>query len=298
MKVRTRGGTCVNRECLPSKNLIEAARGLSHLAGRRGWRGHPEGRETMRAPGAFGALLFLAVAAGRPCIAASPSPGASAWAALIEVDSYGGLYPDLPVGYANSTRLLNALIRRGWPPDHILLVRDSVDTGQLARALHWLAARVQPGDTALLYVAGEYRFFARDLRWNAVLPGLWRQIPTSRRVLIVETCNAGRLAEAVEGVAGEALPAVGRDEWDWWGLQDTGRLIRGGPFTYFLARALEREPQDRPASFAAAFSAAVADTQTYFRTVIAGTPVALAPFHAMGQYPERLPVFPNPRLVH
>jgi hypothetical protein len=251
----------------------------------------------MRGPSLLAVLLFTAVAASRPCFAALPSPHASAWAVLIEADTYDGQYPDLPVGYVNSTRLLDALIRLGWSPSHILLMRDSDDRDQLARAVDWLATRVQPGDTALLYVAGEYQFFAHDLRWGSMLPGLWRRVPTSQRVLIVETCYAGRLAEAVAGVTGEALPAVGRDEWDWWGLENRGRLIRGAPFTYFLARALEREPEDRPISFAAAFAAAVAETQAYFRTVIAHTPAALVPFHTIGQYPERLPVFPNPHLV-
>lgn len=247
-------------------------------------------------PVGLGALLAVLFAAP-PWAAATTLPPLAHWAVLVEFDTYDGRYPDLPAGYVNSTRILDALIRRGWPPDHILLIRDSADWTVLNRATGWLAEHVRPGDVALLYVAGEYQFFDKELRWKAALPNLWRRVPTPRRVLIVETCFAERLTAAVGGIPGLALPAVGRDELDWWGLRETGRLIRGATFSYFLARALEQQPVDTPPDFAAAFAAAVAGSRDYFRTVIAAAPPALAAYHARGSYPERLAVFPNPRLA-
>lgn len=244
-------------------------------------------------------VLLAAMAAGVPPVppasAASPS-SPSGWAVLIENNSFGGQYSDLPVGYINSTRMLTALIRRGWPPDHILLVRDNLDRDLLAHTLAWLAARVHPEDTALLYIAGEYQFLDRDLRWGAKFPALWNGVPTSHRVLIVETCFAERLTEMVKDIPGLALPAVGRNEWDVWGLPQADRIIQGGAFTYFLTRALEKQPQDLPPAFGAAFTDAVADAQAYFRTVIFSTRGVLDAFHAAGEYPERLATFPNPHL--
>lgn len=240
-------------------------------------------------------VLLTVVVAGEPRVTAALTPAPNAWAVLIEHNSFHGRYPDLPVGYVNSTRMLTALVRRGVPADHILLIRDSVDPRLLDHATEWLAARVQPGDVALLYVAGEYKFYDRELMWDATLPGLWRRVPTSRRVLIVEACFAGRLTEAIKGMAGVGLPAVGPNEWDWWGL--SGRFIRGGTFTYFLARALESQPPDTPLDFTEAFPQAVSGAREYFRTVITATPGALDSFHAMGDFPERLATFPNPRLV-
>jgi len=75
------------------------------------------------------------------------------------------------------------------------------------------------------------------------------------------------------------------------------RVIRGGSFTYLLARALESQRADVPPDFAAAFLTAVAGAQAYFRTVISTTPAALGSFHARGSYPERMAAFPNPHLV-
>jgi len=190
--------------------------------------------------------------------------------------------------------MLTTLVRRGTPADHVLLLRDSSDVTLLRQATGWLAARVRPGDVALLYVAGEYQFFDKDLKWETTFPMLWKRLPTSQRVLIVEACYAERLTEAVKGIPGLALPAVGRDELDWWGLRATGPLIRGGTFTYFLAHALLWQPVDDPLDFTAAFATAVASAQEYFRTVIATTPGALDSFHAMGGFPERLATFPNP----
>ena len=241
-------------------------------------------------------LLSAVLSAPRWGTAASVSAPA-AWAALVEHNSYDGRYDDLPVGYINSARILTVLIRRGWPPEHILLVRDSPDHATVHRAAEWLAAHVRPEDTALLYVAGEYQFFDRDLKWGATLPPLWRRIETSHRVLIVETCFAGRLTAAVTGIPGLGLPAVGRDELDWWGLRNADRLIQGGSFTYFLARALDSQPGGAPLDFAGAFVTAVAGAQEYFHSVIVTTPRALASFHARNSYPEHLTTFPNPRLT-
>jgi len=126
---------------------------------------------------------------------------------------------------------------------------------------------------------------------------LWETIPTSHRVLIAETCYAARLTEAVRSAAGLGLPAVGRHELDWWGLRDRDRLIRGGTFTYFLARALAAQPHGAPLDFPGAFEQAVAGAQEYFRTVIVPTPGALDAFHALGSFPERLATFPNPHLA-
>jgi len=241
------------------------------------------------------ALVAVILAAPRGG-AATPVPPPSGWAVLIEFDSYRGRYPDLAVGYVNSRRMLDALMHRGWPQDHVLLIRDSLDGGVLPRATVWLAERVRPGDTALLYVSGEYQFFVGDLSWNTVFAGLWRQIMTSHRVLIVETCFAQRLTAAAGGTPGLGLPAVGRDELDWWGRHDTGHVIEGGSFTHFLARAVESQPAGA-LDFAEAFDTAVAGAQEYFHTVVAAMPAALNSFHARGGYPERLSTFPNPRLV-
>ncbi len=240
-------------------------------------------------------LLIFIVTAPRAVAAPASAPGG--WAVLMEHNAYRGRYPDLPVGYINSTRMLMALSRRGWPADHILLMRDTTNPGALSRAVGWLASHARPGDVAVFYVAGEYRYLERDLGWDATFPKLWQAIPTSHRVLIAETCYAERLTEAAKSASGLGLPAVGRDELDWWGLSDRDRLIRGGTFTFFLARALSAQPDGGPLDFPGAFAQAVADAQEYFRATIAPTPGALHAFHALGSFPERLATFPNPHLA-
>ncbi len=256
------------------------------------WQGPMKGARVLGV-----AVLLTIMLAGFSRVAAAPMPAPATWAVLIESNSYHGTYANLPVGYINSRRMLTTLVRRGWPSDHILLLRDSQDRAVLQHATAWLAARVRPDDLVLLYVAGEYQFFDKDLMWNSTFPGLWKGVPSAQRVLIVEACYAERLTAAVAGIPGVALPAVGRNELDWWGLRETDRLIRGGTFTYFLANALERQPADKPVDFTAAFATAVAAAQEYFRTVIATTPGALNSFHAMGDFPERLATFPNPHLL-
>ncbi len=242
-------------------------------------------------------VVLAAVLAGPFSVTAAAPPASAGWAVVVEYNSYGGRYSDLPVGYINSARMVSVLVHRGWPADHILLIRDSQDRAMLRRSVGWLASRVRPGDVALFYIAGEYQYFDRELMWDTVLPGVWKQVSTPRRVLIVETCFAERLTAAAAGIPGLGLPAVGRDELDWWGLRETGGLIRGGTFTYFLARALESQPAGIPPDFPAAFVTAVTDAQAYFRTVIMTAPGALRAFHARGSHPEGMTVFPNPHLV-
>ena len=244
----------------------------------------------------IGLLITVVLGGDLRATAALPAPPSN-WAVLIEHNAFSGRYPDLPVGYANSTRMLTVLTRRGWAPDHILLIRNDLDPMLLQHAVGWLAARVRPRDTALLYVASEYAWLDGNLDWDLVMPTLWTRLRTSKRVLIAETCFAQRLVDAVRGIPGLALPAVGRDEWDWWGVRETGKIMRGAPFTYFLGRALAAQPEGVPLDFAAAFPEAVAGAQEYFRAVIAATPGALDSFHNRGSHPERLARFPNPRLV-
>jgi hypothetical protein len=252
----------------------------------------------MKGAGVAGlAILLIAALVGVSHAVAAPTALPTAWAVLIESNWYHGRYADLPVGYINSTRMLAALTRRGSPSDHVLLIRDSADRAVLRHATDWLATRVGPEDVAVFYVAGEYQYFDKDLAWDKTFPALWRRIPTTHRVLIVETCFAERLTAALRGAPGLGLPAVGRDERDWWGLRETGAVIRGGSFTYFLAHALEWQPVDGPLDFSAAFATAVASAQEYFHNVIATTPGALVPFHVTGDFPERLATFPNPHLV-
>ena len=105
------------------------------------------------------------------------------------------------------------------------------------------------------------------------------------------------MTAAVKGIPGLALPAVGGDDLDWWGLGATDRMIRGGSFTYYLARALDSQPPDGPPDFAAAFATAVVHAQEYFRAVIAQSPEALASYHERNSYPELLTSFPNPHLL-
>ena len=251
----------------------------------------------MKWVGVAAVVAFLTTLPGGYLRASAQSASTVGWGVIIENDSYAGRHRELPVAYVNSTRMLRMLAHRGWPADHILLLRDSLDPQTLNTALGWLAARVHPGEMALFYVAGEYQFFARDLRWSATVPALWRRVPTTQRVMIVETCFAERLADAARGIPGLALAAVGRDEWDWWGLRDNGPVMRGAPFTYFLANALNDQTQDAPLDFEAAFVQASADAQAYFHDVIVTTPGALDAFHANRAYPERLAIFPNPQLV-
>jgi hypothetical protein len=241
-------------------------------------------------------ISLLVFVAPRGLASASPAPP-SGWAVLIENDWYGGFYPDLPVGYINSTRMLGALTHMGWPADHILLLRDDLDPNLLRRSLGWLAAHVHSGDTAVWYFAGEYYYFAKLLHWNSEFRSLWRAIPTSRRVMIAETCFAERFTQAALGIPGLALPAVGPDEWDMWGLRTSGHLIRGGAFTYFLATALAAQPSGTPRAFAEAFRDAIAGVQGYFHTVLQVVPEALSAFHTVGAHPEGLAQFPNPHLL-
>src|ERR1700740_1271511 len=86
-----------------------------------------------------GAILLITVIMGASRVAAAPTSGPTNWAVLIEYNSYHDEYPDLPVGYINSTRMVTALARRGWPSDHLLLLRDAQDRALLPHAIGWLA---------------------------------------------------------------------------------------------------------------------------------------------------------------
>ncbi|HKX03968.1 MAG TPA: hypothetical protein VJX71_15845, partial [Methylomirabilota bacterium] len=151
------------------------------------------------------ALLLVLVFTAPPAVAA-PALAPAGWAVLMEHNTFHGRYPDLPVGYINSTRMLTVLMHHGWPADHILLIRDAPGPKVLSDAVGWLASHARPGELAVFYVAGEYRFLERDLGWDTTFPRLWQSVPTSLRVLIAETCYAERLTDAASSVPGLGLP--------------------------------------------------------------------------------------------
>ena len=74
-----------------------------------------------------------------------PGPGdgvTEGWAVLAAQEQYGGLplLEDREAGFAYLDALRESLVARGWNPEHIILLRDTVDREQITAAVGWLAS--------------------------------------------------------------------------------------------------------------------------------------------------------------
>ncbi len=73
---------------------------------------------------------------------AAPSPQAEKWAVVIGISEYQGRTQSTPGSAGDAAIVREALLRNGWPDDHIkVLVNEAATDGAIRSALAWLVER-------------------------------------------------------------------------------------------------------------------------------------------------------------
>ena len=88
-----------------------------------------------------------------------------------------------------------ALEISGWNPDHIHDLRE-FDRETLQAELDWLEESADENDIVFLYVSAHGSYLRKTISWPDFFPGEWQQIPSHRRLLIVDSCSAAEFASA------------------------------------------------------------------------------------------------------
>jgi formylglycine-generating enzyme required for sulfatase activity len=221
------------------------------------------------------------------------------WAVLAEKDSYDDVkMTNLPIGYTNTLQLRQVLLGFGWPASRIREVRE-FDQASLRQSLDWLANNADADDVVLLYVAAHGKYMTDVVRWSDFIAADWAAVPSQRRVLVMDTCQASALTTAVKGDSRSylAIAAVDKGEYGWSGLEEEKLPIIGGVFTHYFAAAFNDSKADADGNGQVSIQEAARQAETqqraYMHDVVLAVPEFLEGYHKLGSYPERDPGFPH-----
>jgi hypothetical protein len=232
----------------------------------------------------------------------APSPQTSApgdglvrgWAVLAQKDDYSDVdMTNLPVDYAGIVSMRPLL-----EDYHIHELRE-FDRQSLKAELDWLAQNADRDDIALLYVAAHGRYLSDVLAWSQFFGAEWAQIPSQRRLLVIDSCRAANYTGAISGDPAPylSIAAVAGDEYGWTGLEEEGLPIIGGVFTHYFAAAFGDPGADRDAdglvSVQEAALMAEEQQRAYMHDVVFAVPEFVAMYHDIGSFADQDPTFPH-----
>ena len=225
--------------------------------------------------------------------------GFTGWAVLAQKDNYSDVnMTDLPVDYIGITQMREILINAGWNPKHIHELKE-FDGETLRDDLDWLAENAAEEDVVLVYVAAHGRYLSDVLEWNNFFADAWEKIPSRRRVLVIDACQAANFTGVVANDPAPylSIAAVDGDEYGWSGLEEEGLPIIGGVFTHYFNIAFSDKSADSDGdgcvSVQEAALFAEQQQRTYMHEVVFAVPEFLEMYHGIGSFPDEDPTFPD-----
>jgi hypothetical protein len=247
------------------------------------------------------ALLALAVVCLASCTLGKLARDSvvNGWAVLAEKDDYSDVeMTDLPIDYINITQLRQQLVDAGWRESHIHELRE-FDRETLQDDLDWLAGNADQDDIVFLYVAAHGKYLKEVVAWDEFFAADWEQIPSHRRLLVIDSCQATNYTGAVSGDPAPylSIAAVAGDEYGWSGLEEEGLPIIGGVFTHYFAAAFEDPSADTDSDgFVSVQEAALmaeGQQRTYMHDVVFAVPEFLEMYQGGGASPDKDPAYPH-----
>lgn len=221
------------------------------------------------------------------------------WAVLAEKDDYKDVkMTDLPMDYVNIALVRQQLLAAGWPEDRIRESRE-FDQGDLRDGLRWLSANADEDDVVLFYVFAHSKFLREVVRWGEFFAADWATVRSERRVLVVDSCQAELLTNAVKGDPRPylSIAAVNQGEYGWAGLEEEGLPIVGAVFTHYFVAALGNPEADADGNGRVSLQEAARHAEgaqrTYMHEVVLVVPEFLEMYHKLGATPEDDPGFPH-----
>jgi len=221
------------------------------------------------------------------------------WAVLAQKDDYSDVdMTDILVDYIGITQMRQVLEDSGWEPNHIHELRE-FDRETLQDNLDWLAENADQDDIAFLYVAAHGKYLRDVLIWDAFFAADWAEIPSHRRLLVVDSCQAANYTAAVTDDPSPhlSIAAVAGDEYGWSGLEEEGLPIIGGVFTHYFAAAFDDPDADTDGDGLVSVqeAALMAEDQqrTYMHDVVFAVPEFVEMYHNTGAFPDKDPSFPH-----
>ena len=222
------------------------------------------------------------------------------WAVLLEMNDFPEGWSDLPVDFINSERLHTSLTSLGWQDDHIRIVNGNLVVSSVQEAVEWLINNTSADDVALLYVFTHGTWMRNVLLWNDWFPDAWKQLKTSKRILLIDTCSAEEFLEPIESDPNPhiSIGCCSTDEVSWAGIAEERLPIIGSVWNYYFTNALCNSSADLDenglVSIEEAFDFSTPLVQRYMNETVFAVPEFLETFHKSGVYPEYYDAYPHP----
>jgi hypothetical protein len=224
------------------------------------------------------------------------------WAVVIEMNDFPDSYTDINVSFLNSESVVDVLMALGWARNNMRIWQDHIYPENLSTIFDWLDERADDNDLVLLYIFTHGSWMSRVLLWNEWVPERWLGLPSERKVLIVDTCNAGHFTSFLNGSGdGLSLSACAAGEVGWAGIEEEGLPILGSVWGYYLTNALTNSSADVNVdgwiSVEEAYDFAVPLTGVYMKEQVYSVPEFLQMYHDIGIHPEILDRYPHPVII-
>ncbi len=221
------------------------------------------------------------------------------WAVLAQKDDYSDVdMTDILVDHIGITQMRQVLDDSGWDTDHVHELRE-FDRETLQDNLDWLAENADQDDVVFLYVAAHGTYLKKVLAWDTFFATDWAEIPSQRRLLVIDSCQAANYTATVSGDPSPhlSIAAVAGDEYAWSGLEEEGLPIIGGVFTHYFAAAFDDPDADSDGnglvSVQEAALMAEGQQRTYMHDVVFAVPEFVEMYHNSGAFPDQDPAFPH-----
>jgi hypothetical protein len=226
-----------------------------------------------------------------------PDSVVQGWAVLAQKENYSDVErlrgQDLSTNFVDISRMRALLIYLGWPENHILELRDNVGQQEIRAALRWLSMHSDANDVVLFYYRGHGSYLRQEVGWDKFFVSDWSEIPSQRRILVVDCCNAAEFTAATGGTSQGyiSIAAVAVDEESWTGLWQARLPVLGGVFTHFFVEAFTDPTADRDqdgtVSVQEAAERAATQQRQYLHDVVWTDPrYTPEPGHYDADYPE------------
>jgi hypothetical protein len=245
----------------------------------------------------FAAIFILSACSNPPALSEEDSGTVEMFAVLAEKDDYQDVgMTDLMVNYIDNARMKKALMDLGWPEENIFELRE-FDRMDLESELDRLALEADANDLVFFYITGHGRYLSDVISWSSFFPKEWSEIPSTQKVLVVESCQAAKFTKQLKGDFGLTIAAVDKNEFGWKGIEEENLPIVGGIFTYYFAEALT-DPSvdsngDGQVSVQEAASAAENKQRHYMHQEVFAVPEFVEMYHSIGVEPEKDKTFPD-----
>ena len=159
------------------------------------------------------------------------------WAVLMEINDFPEGYSDLPVNFVDIQRMQDMLVQYGWQEKNMMVKMDEITPETVREGLNFLKKNADSNDIALFYIGSHGGYIRFVLRWNEIFPPLWDEIPTDKKLLLVDSCFAASFLPECENYIG--IASVSPDESGWAGLPEEGLPLIGFVFTYYFCESMK-----------------------------------------------------------